>query len=248
MPPSAEPMTRTLSRVRPGREPIVNLDAGSLQRMGPKRVVAEPPLARGSRDLQAEDAFDERAVRLGADPCPGNATGREHERIGGEAQRARRGLGVDRDDPPAVRLDRYDVEADLDPPAARQDPSPQRIEQAQPGHRWRQARHLERAPAEHGLHLGARLRMFLEAEDGRQADAPVPRRQRGTDGSQRPRAPRRVVECASQHLRTQVVQLVRCRGARPRRRESATDRPPSWCGTGCRPQKKPRRRGSGGIR
>ena len=58
-------------------------------------------------------------------------------------------------------------------PPGRQDPAPKRLEQAQAGHRWREARDLEDAVPERRLGLGMDLGVPIEAEDRGHADAPV---------------------------------------------------------------------------
>ena len=121
------------------RQVLVHLDPGRLERMRPQRVVAEPGVAGRSLHAKSEHTLHQGAIVERPDAGPGDATGGQDECIGADPQRPGGGFGMDRGHTPIGPLQLDHVEADLDASPGADDAPPERLEQAQAGHRGRQA-------------------------------------------------------------------------------------------------------------
>ena len=158
-----------------------------------------------------------------------DAAGGQDEGVGADAQRARRGLGVDGDDPPAGPLDVDHVEADLDPRARSQDPAAKGLEQPEAGHRGRQARDLEDAVAERPLDRRMHCGVVVEPKDCRQADPPRAGGERIGDRRQRRASARMCPRTAGPGPAARRCGADRA-PAGPPRRARISDGPPGPCG------------------
>ena len=208
MPASDEPMTRTFSSSAGARLASTSIPAAS-SGWGTQRVVAEPAVALGRHDRQAEDALDERAVVERPDPGAADAAAGQDEGVGADPQRARGRLGVDRRRP-AGR-------------SARRRPRRSRSGSARPDARIRRrSASNSRRPGTDGGRLAISKTRWpsatsasactsawsIEPEDRRHADPPRAGGDGRGDRRQRARPPGRVLEEARQHLRGDVVEPI----------------------------------------